>query len=167
MSLMHCQKNSVRSGVAAFAIAFVITMAPSMGTPPACGQNAVDPDTPVSSDGITGTDVSKNSSGADSSPSYGGSGTDMSDPTAVSPSSGGDTSASVEAPALLQSSSSGSEVGSQVSVRTTVSHEQEKKDRLFVDATSIAVSVILLAIALFLFLSLPKSAKKTGNDNLQ
>ncbi|HNH75721.1 MAG TPA: hypothetical protein PLF23_18195 [Candidatus Obscuribacter sp.] len=91
----------------------------------------------------------------------------MSDPTAVSPSSGGDTSASVEAPALLQSSSSGSEVGSQVSVRATVSHEQEKKDRLFVDATSIAVSVILLAIALFLFLSLPKSAKKTGNDNLQ
>ncbi len=51
--------------------------------------------------------------------------------------------------------------------KVSASNAQEKKDRLFVDATFIAVSIILSVIAFILFRSLPKQAKKAGNDSVQ
>lgn len=70
-------------------------------------------------------------------------------------------------PARISAGSLGTEAsqtGSQVKKRPPVSHEQESKDRLFVDATLIAVAIILCVIAFFLFISLPKQTKKTGSE---
>ena len=73
-------------------------------------------------------------------------------------------------PAQVSAGSDGSEVAqssSQVKKKLPVSHDQEAKDRLFVDATFIAIALILCAIAFFLFMSLPKQPKKAGGDGQQ
>jgi|GEM_PF-5722159 hypothetical protein len=159
--------NLIRSDLLALSIVLSVTLTP-FALSPASGQDAVNPDTPVSSEAPSGTgnpNTSVSSDGASSSvsPASGGSapfaGTGSSDISA--PAGGSDLQGAVS-PA-----SSGAEIGSQVTVKTTVSHEQEKKDRLFVDATFFAVAVILCAIAFFLFMSLPKQPKKTGNDSVQ
>lgn len=64
-----------------------------------------------------------------------------------------------------QGNTGAAEIGSQVKKKAPMSHEQEEKDRMFVDATFIAVAIILCVIAFFLFMSLPKQPKKAGNDN--
>ncbi len=74
-----------------------------------------------------------------------------------------------EAPAstdsTAQAGSAAPEIGSQAKEKAAVSHEQEAKDRMFVDATFIAVALILCVLAIFLFMSLPKQPKKAGCDN--
>ena len=104
------------------------------------------PDTPVSSDG---------SAPAASVP-------------AGSPADG-DVSAAAE-PARVSGGSDGPEAAqgsSQVKKKAPVSHDQEAKDRLFVDAILIAVAIILCVIAFFLFMSLPKQPKNAGGDGQQ
>ncbi|MBA3991974.1 MAG: hypothetical protein C0469_00510 [Cyanobacteria bacterium DS2.3.42] len=65
---------------------------------------------------------------------------------------------------MAPSTGTAAEIGSQVK-KNVVSHEQEEKDRMFVDATFIAVAIILCVIAFFLFMSLPKQPKKASSDN--
>ena len=74
-------------------------------------------------------------------------------------------SASTSTGDTAQSNPAGAEIGSQANEKAPVSHEQEEKDRMFVDATFIAVAIILCVIAFFLFMSLPKPPKKAGSDN--
>ncbi|MBX9951706.1 MAG: hypothetical protein K2Y39_21225 [Candidatus Obscuribacterales bacterium] len=131
----------------------------NFGYSAALAEDAVNPDTPVSSEAPADSGDPNTSVSSDSTaPSPGSAGLD----SASSPSSDGSAVQGAYSPAAA-----GAEVGSQVTVKTTVSHEQEKKDRLFVDATSIAVAIVLLSIAFFLFMSLPKQSKKTGNDSVQ
>lgn len=115
--------------------------------------SAPDPDTPVSSDA---SDNSTSSADASSSPAPGTS----SDATAArEPAPAPGTADGATAPG-----SSGAESGSQAKANT-VSHEQETKDRMFVDATFIGVAIIMCVLAVFLFMSLPKQPKKAGSDN--
>lgn len=174
MSGRRFYKNLSRTGIAAFAIVLFTQLLP-LPLNVALAEEAPSPDTPVSSDGSVAPGISASGSSGSSPPSKG---------TGASDSSSGDTSSSSSDSASeslnIKNAASGSvspdstvaEIGSQVSsqvktVKTTVSYEQEKRDRLFVDATFIAVALILCAIASFLFMSLPKQSKKTGNDNVQ
>ena len=152
---MFRPQNLVRTRFAAYALVF-FTLLSSLGYSCALAEDVVNPDTPVSSEAPAGSPDPNASFSSDSSVPYAGS-------------AGQDGSSSDGADAQVGSSASstGAETGSQERVNTTVSHEQEKKDRLFVDATAIAVAIVLLVIALFLFMSLPKQSKKTGNDSVQ
>lgn len=152
---MFRPQNLVRTRFAAYALVF-FTLLSSLGYSSALAEDVVNPDTPVSSEAPAGSPDPNASFSSDSSAPYAGS-------------AGQDGSSSDGADAQVGSSASstGAETGSQERVKTTVSHEQEKKDRLFVDATAIAVAIVLLVIALFLFMSLPKQSKKTGNDSVQ
>lgn len=153
---MFRPQNLVRTRFAAYALVF-FTLLSSLGYSSALAEDVVNPDTPVSSEAPAGSPDPNASFSSDSSAPYAGSaGQDG------SPSSDG-----ADAQVGSSASSTGAETGSQERVKTTVSHEQEKKDRLFVDATAIAVAIVLLVIALFLFMSLPKQSKKTGNDSVQ
>lgn len=134
----------------------------NFGYSAALAEDALNPDTPVSSEAPADSGDPNTSVSSDSTaPSPGSAGLDS---ASSSPSSSSGDSAVQGA---YSPAAAGAEVGSQVTVKTTVSHEQEKKDRLFVDATSIAVAIVLLSIAFFLFMSLPKQSKKTGNDSVQ
>lgn len=133
----------------------------NFGYSAALAEDALNPDTPVSSEAPADSGDPNTSVSSDSTaPSPGSAGLDSA--SSSSSSSGGSAVQGAYSPAAA-----GAEVGSQVTVKTTVSHEQEKKDRLFVDATSIAVAIVLLSIAFFLFMSLPKQSKRTGNDSVQ
>lgn len=121
--------------------------------------SAPDPDTPVSSDTPVTSDASQNStsSGDTSSSPAPGSSSDATSAQEPAPAPG--TADGATAPG-----SSGAESGSQAKANT-VSHEQETKDRMFVDATFIGVAIIMCVLAVFLFMSLPKQPKKAGSDN--
>lgn len=110
--------------------------------------SATGPDTPVSSD-VGSVDTAPADPGFGTSPSAG----------AQEPGTDAGSSDRVRVPGYT-----GAERSSQVTT-TTVSHEQESKDRLFVDSIFIAVAVIMCVIAIFLFMSLPKQQKSTGSDN--
>lgn len=153
---MFRPQNLLRTRFAAYAIVLFTSLS-TFGCSGALAEDVVNPDTPVSSEAPAGSGDPNTSVSSDNSAPYAGSAGQGS----ASSSDGSDAQGGSSA------SSSGAETGSQERVRTTVSHEQEKKDRLFVDATSIAVAVVLLVIALFLFMSLPKQSKKTGNDSVQ
>jgi len=87
----------------------------------------------------------------------------VSAPAADSPASASDSASS---PPSSGTAPTGSESSSQAKKKDPVSHEQEAKDRLFIDATSIAAAIFLCVIAVFLFMSLPKQSKKAaGSDN--
>lgn len=153
---MFRPQNLVRTRFAAYALVF-FTLLSSLGYSSALAEDVVNPDTPVSSEAPAGSPDPNASFSSDSSSPYAGSaGQD-----------GSSSSDGADAQVGSSASSTGAETGSQERVKTTVSHEQEKKDRLFVDATAIAVAIVLLVIALFLFMSLPKQSKKTGNDSVQ
>lgn len=161
MSGRRLNKNLSRTGIAAFALISFTQLLP-LSFNGAFAEGAVSPDTPVSSDGAVSPGISASGSSGSSPPSVGTGALD-----------GYSDSSSVDnAPGAVSPASTGAEIGSQVSsqvktVKTTVSYEQEKRDRLFVDATFIAVALILCVIAFLLFMSLPKQSKKTGNDNVQ
>lgn len=177
MSGRWLNKNLSRTGIAAFALVLFTQLLPLSCNGAFAGE-AVSPDTPVSSDGAVSPVMSPSASSGSSAPSVGTGASDSSSAsssgsTSTSSSSSASDSSSVDnAPGAVSPASTGAEIGSQVSsqvktVKTTVSYEQEKRDRLFVDATFIAVALILCVIAFLLFMSLPKQSKKTGNDNVQ
>lgn len=166
-------KNLSRTGMAAFALVSFTQLMPLFFNG-AFAQEAVSPDTPVSSDGAVLPGMSPSGSSGSSPPSIGtGASNSAPDSTSSSSSDGAsDRSSTNNSSGAVSPASDGAEIGSQVSsqaktVKTTVSYEQEKRDRLFVDATFIAVALILCVIAFLLFMSLPKQSKKTGNDNVQ
>ena len=128
--------------VALAIIVFVSLAAPSVVAKDVPGG----PDTPVSSDTI------EPSAGATDSPAAGKS----FKPIGESP---------VTTDSTAQTDTAAAEIGSQAKEKALVSHEQEEKDRMFVDATFIAVAIILCVLAFFLFMSLPKQPKKAGSDN--
>jgi hypothetical protein len=165
MSGRRFHKNLSRTGIAAFVLVLFTQLLPVSfnGT---FAEEAVSPDTPVSSDGAVSPGISDSGSSGSSPPSVGTGALNNSSDSAS------DNSSINNASGAVSPASAGAEIGSQVSsqvktVKTTVSYEQEKRDRLFVDATFIAVSLILCVIAFLLFMSLPKQSKKTGNDNVQ
>jgi hypothetical protein len=131
-----------RAGLVALAIlAFVL-----VGATTVLAKDTPDgPDTPVSSD--ASAPVSAEDPRASDGPSAAAGN--------VAPSATGN---------VAPSSGKAAEIGSQVK-KTVVSHEQELKDRMFLDATFIAVALILCVIAFSLFMSLPKQPKKASNDN--
>lgn len=181
MSGRRLNKNLSRTGIAAFALVLFTQLLP-LSCNGAFADEAVSPDTPVSSDGAVSPVMSPSASSGSSAPSVGTGASDRSSASSSASSSGStstsssssasDSSSVDNAPGAVSPASTGAEIGSQVSsqvktVKTTVSYEQEKRDRLFVDATFIAVALILCVIAFLLFMSLPKQSKKTGNDNVQ
>jgi len=81
------------------------------------------------------------------------------------PAAQADTGASSPSSGTSQPRALEVETSSQERSKITVSHEQEAKDRLFVDTTLIAVAVIMSLIAILIFLSMPKAPKKASNAN--
>lgn len=135
------------------------------GAAPATGG----PDTPISSDTLSPSpDATSEPKGA--APAMGAPDAPVSSdsaahainaPAGEAPAS----SSSASADGTAQGNTGAAEIGSQVKTKSPVSHEQEEKDRMFVDSTFIAVAIILCVIAFFLFMSLPKQPKKAGSDN--